>query len=327
MVEITSSDKDSAPNFTADDRRVTSRMGRGFAPGQGVRCVATRVPSPLHQLAGTSSNLPLPGTLPLLPEGRTGVNHDRQHHSSGVYQEPGDIEVNDFIGFVEEDLRILPGRGYNPSSQTSTRQSQRPSGSGIETESGFHRVDVRLRNVQFHLDQIRPFRVRPVCQQVQRSIRQFCITLSRQLGIGYQCLKNSMGQMGVNLSISSDPVAERSSGSPNVVPRERGAYCTLVRSGNVVSQFAEQGPGTRAAASFFNPVPRNIPRQGVPPEPITLPASRVETIRLGLSRKGYSRNSIDRIIGAQRPSTRKQYQSAWKCFLNYLAAQRIPHSI
>ena len=52
----------------------------------------------------------------------------------------------------------------------------------------------------------------------------------------------------------------------------------------------------------------------------------METIKLGLSRKGYSVSSIDFIIGAERPSTRKQYQSTWKNFLNYLAAQNIDHS-
>ena len=57
----------------------------------------------------------------------------------------------------------------------------------------------------------------------------------------------------------------------------------------------------------------------------TLPANRVETIILGLRRKGYSDSAIDFIIEAERPSTRRQYQSTWKNFLNYLAAQGIEH--
>ena len=94
----------------------------------------------------------------------------------------------------------------------------------------------------------------------------------------------------------------------------------------MVPQPAAQGPGPLAAARFLNSVAGNLPRQGFSPEPFHLPASRVETMKLGLRRKGLSWNAIDRIIGACRESTLKQYQSAWKLFWDYLAAQEILHS-
>ena len=46
---------------------------------------------------------------------------------------------------------------------------------------------------------------------------------------------------------------------------------------------------------------------------------------LGLYRRGYLENSANTIIGAERPSTRRQYQSTWKNFMLYLAAQGIDH--
>ena len=51
----------------------------------------------------------------------------------------------------------------------------------------------------------------------------------------------------------------------------------------------------------------------------------METIRWGLRRKGYSQHVIDRVVGAFRDSTNRQYQSAWALFLNYLSVQGISH--
>ena len=94
----------------------------------------------------------------------------------------------------------------------------------------------------------------------------------------------------------------------------------------MVHQSVRQSQGTHEVASFSHSFSSNISGESVPQQPFSLPASRVETIKLGLSRKGYSVSSIEFIIGAERPSTRKQYQSTWKNFLNYLAAQSIDHS-
>ena len=51
----------------------------------------------------------------------------------------------------------------------------------------------------------------------------------------------------------------------------------------------------------------------------------METIRWGLGRKGYSQQVVDKVVGAFRESTNRQYQSAWALFLNFLSVQGISH--
>ena len=132
--------------------------------------------------------------------------------------------------------------------------------------------------------------------------------------------------MGVNLSFSTNSIARRGSSSSSFLPREGSAYSSLVSGGGVVPQPIEKVPGPFSAARFLGPVSGNLPRQGGSPEPFRLQASRVETIRQGLRRKGYSWSAIGKIVGACRESTNKQYQSAWKLFWNYLSAQEIEHN-
>ena len=64
----------------------------------------------------------------------------------------------------------------------------------------------------------------------------------------------------------------------------------------------------------MSPSPGDNQRQGFPPEPFYLAASRVETIILGLMRHGYSRHVSERLVGTCVDSTLKTNQSAWKKF-------------
>ena len=88
------------------DRRFRGRVGRSLSPPQDIGGLAPGVPSELDQLARAPSNIPHARILPVGTKGFPGIINDSQHHSSGVLQEPGHAIVHDFIGIVEEVIRV-----------------------------------------------------------------------------------------------------------------------------------------------------------------------------------------------------------------------------
>ena len=65
---------------------------------------------------------------------------------------------------------------------------------------------------------------------------------------------------------------------------------------------------------------------GVSPEPLSFPPRRVEAIRLGLQRKGFSRATADMMAEPHKPSTLNQYQGCWGRFLSFLSSTQVTHS-
>ena len=128
LAEISSSDESTDSDNTTDDGCISSRLGRGFTPRQDLRSLAPGGQRKFHQLVGTTSHFSHPGTLQVETEGSSSAVNDRQHHSSGLSEEPRDPEVNDFVGFVQENTGVLPEGRDNASAETSSRLSQRTSG-------------------------------------------------------------------------------------------------------------------------------------------------------------------------------------------------------
>ena len=106
MATIASGYETPDSNSGDNDRRFRRRVGRSLSPPQSIGGLAPGVPSELIQLARTPSNFPHARILPVGTKGFPGIINDSQHHSSGVLQDPGHAIVHDFIGIVEEVIRV-----------------------------------------------------------------------------------------------------------------------------------------------------------------------------------------------------------------------------
>ena len=137
----------------------------------------------------------------------------------------------------------------------------------------------------------------------------------RRTSSGYQGLLDTQGQGASSFSVPSNSVPGRSNVPAFVVQGRRSSDSTNVYRSTMVHQSVTQVQGTHEDAGVTHSFTRYIEGHSGSQQSFTLPASRVETLKLGLSRKGYSDSTIEFIIGAVSPSTRNQYQSIRKNFL------------
>ena len=312
--------------IAVNDRRFASRLGSSVTSRQDLGGLASGVPGLVHEPVGIAGNFSFPGVFLLHSSGEPSFNNDRQFNSYFMHQESGNFEVSPPVRPFEEVARILRRIFNNASSQAPAGEPECISRPGISSGSSFHRVVSRSHHLQEDLGQTRSIWLRSVRQQIQQADSEFCFSISGSVVSGYQCFVHSMGPVGVDLPLSSNSVAARSSSSAVILPREGSSHSTFVRGCSMVPQSPEPVQGPFPSSSFDGPLPGDTPRQGFSSEPFYLSASRVETISMGLRRKGFSRVVIERVVGACRDSTQKTYQSAWKTFLDYLSVQGIPHN-
>ena len=312
---------------SANDRRFESRLGGGFTSLQGLGGLASGVPFLLNEPAGNASYFSFPGAFLLHSPREPSSDYVRQYDSSFVHQEPGNTEVTSPVRDLKESSGILRGILHNSSPQAPSREVECVGRPGVPSGSNFYRMVSRPGDLQGDLEQAWAFCLRSVCQQIQHTVREFPVSLSRSSGPGHQRPFDFMGPVGLNLSISSSSFAPRGGSSSIIVPRERSSHSSLIPSFGMVSEPSSSFQRALPPPSLNVSFPGDNQRQGFPPEPFYLAASRVETIILGLMRHGFSRHVSERLVGACRDSTLKTYQSAWKNFLDFLTVQGIVHSL
>ena len=301
--------------------------GGGFTSPQGLGGLASGVPILFHEPAGNAGYFSFPGAFSLHSPREPSSDYVRQYDSSFVHQEPGNTEVTSPVRDLKETSGILRGILHNSSPQAPSREVECVGRPGVPSGSNFYRMVSRPGDLQGDLEQAWAFCLRSVCQQIQHTVREFLVSLSRSSGSGHQRPFDFMGPVGLNLSVSSSSFAPRGGSSSIIVPRERSSHSSLIPSFGMVSEPSTSFQRALPPPSLNVSFPGDNQRQGFPPEPFYLAASRVETIILGLVRHGYSRHVSERLVGACRDSTLKTYQSAWKNFLDFLSVQGIAHSL
>ena len=127
--------------------------------------------------------------------------------------------------------------------------------------------------------------------------------------------------LGFNILISSVPASGGGSAQVEIVQRQGVCDSSTVALQAVVS------PPSKEVGIQVSPPRGSLPLPVDPQGPsrsgenFTLQASRLGVMRDALSGEGFSNKAIDIILGCHKPSTIKQYQSAWNKFLDYMSKE------
>ena len=125
---------------------------------------------------------------------------------------------------------------------------------------------------------------------------------------------HSRGSSGIQfISLPSDSLAPRGDSLSFLIQGEGSIYCSAVPSGSLVPVPTTSFQGACSSSFFHDPFSGNFQRQSIPSQPFHFFSSRVETIRWGLRRKGFSDSLLRRKYDF-REGTQKTNQSAWKNF-------------
>ena len=321
--------EDPSSHTPADDRCIRTRVGGSVPSSQSVGTVAPGAAGGVNQLVRASSDFSFSGLFQGGIERQSSATFNGQHDSSLLYNEAGNAQIPDFDGFDDENTRDVLARRYNSSSKAPARLPEHFSGYGVQIGSNIVGMGSRLGDMEVRMGEADAAEGRAcglVRQQVQQEIEQVRLSFPGPSSPGYQCPFGSVGPVGSNLSLPSNWCHGGSYGSASSVQRQGCSNSTLVQGSSMVYQSAGQIFGTHSVTSFFNSFARNVQGNSVPPTAFVISASRVETMKWALLRMGYSAQATITIINCEKPSTRRQYQSNWKNFLLYLAAQGFSHA-
>ena len=287
------------------------------------RNLAPRVQGKVNQLAGAEGHFSFySGISSNL--GRTMCSDNvRQHYSHRLHSSPGVSFVQRPNDAVNRASGILPFSQDLAHSQTSCRKIECSCRSRLSTSSSSIGVEPRSQVIQMADEPGRKLPGRSVRNQVEQKDPEVCVAMSRSRGSGDQCPVYQLEQVGEDLSVSSGIIASSSGPSAERLQGTRSPSSPILSPGRLVS--CPTGPLSRAGPSSERlcSVAGHIQGEGLASNTSSFQASRLDTLKGGLSVKGFSLQAIRIFLASNRDSTIRQYQSVWKRFFNFLAVKGI----
>ena len=290
-------------------------MGQQYSGSVGFR-------SALHKRSRTSGSSICSRKTSSSVEREGGAITNGQHNG-GFLRVPSRLLRPRANGPDDSSFRVLLGARDNSGSQASVRQAKPPGRSGIETVSGSLRMDSELRNVSMDLGQVRSIYNRPLRNQMECPASQVHFPLPGSQSGGSQCLVSELEQVGQDLPFSPGGSFTGGSGSPPAFPRPGSSNSPPLPPSPLVSSPPREGPrpGATTRVPFF--MAGNLQRGRQTRVFRALAASRVETIRRGLIRRGIIPEARKTFLGHIRKSTTNQYQYVWSLFYSYIVTNKI----
>ena len=275
----------------------------------------------LDELARAPGCIPVARSLPPSASGSFGPHHDGQHDGRLMPASAGYPTVRDSDVSLQGHFGILPPPWHHSGSQTPSRMFERSCGSGFSFRSGFHRVVYRQPHLRMAVPRIWSVSGRPIRHSRQQEGSVVHFSLSGRPGFGSQCPLPSLGRLGPDLPLPSHGRSPSGCGPPAQVQGKGRPHCSLSRPFGLVPCPASQGSQSLSSSSGPLPLPDNQQGHNLPFQPTPFQTSRVDTVRSALRAAGYSDSSIDLLLQAHKFSTTRQYQTAWRVFLNFLESR------
>ena len=113
---------------------------------------------------------------------------DRQHHSSGLYQQPGRNSLQGIGDACKRSLDVVPGEEYPHCSSTFTRCSEHNSRHRVQGNAGQDRLEVEPCDIPGNQQPLWTPRHRPVCVQTVHPVPTLLQLAARSLCTGSRCL-------------------------------------------------------------------------------------------------------------------------------------------
>ena len=302
----------------SNDRCLPVRVGWGLDTPFSFRNLASFFPRLLHQLPGTSGDLPVsPTFLPSHPWSVCAA-FIRQFVSHCMHLQSG------FPPFSSSHESVIRSSGVllQPLHHTRVEAPQwsfecscRP---GVSLGTCFHRVESGSQILPLDLLSGRRVTSGLVRHEGESPPSCLCVAMSRPGGCGHQCPLHPVGQVDLNLPFSTSSSSSQSFGQTTSISRKGGPSGPLLCSIKLAPQPSSKVSRPRSTSRQSLIVSSHQGRASFPSKSVHFSSSRLETIRSGLLASGFDKDSADIYLLSHRDSTSKQYQSVWSKFLSFL---------
>lgn len=322
----TSADAHSTTFSHCDDRRLLGRLVWDPSSSKGHGFLGSRRLPFLNELEGIKGYSSVSDRISVSPERESSAFTVGQHHghlmpSSSRFSEicaPAQ-PLSGNIGVLQETVDL-------PSPRTSKGSFKRSGRPGVPAPSNFNRMVTGQDDVRLDLRPNFPLSSGSIRNQGQYSVGSLCVSLPRRPCGGVQRFQLELGSLDLHLPISSFELLSRCGVPSSGVQRERCPDSSLLALERVVPSAlpALQRGSPSPTREFFSGT-SNLDGFSSSRQPVLLEASPLDSLSSPWVSKGLSGDSVNIVNNAHRVGTRRQYQSIWTKFLDFLSLNRIPH--
>ena len=309
-----------------NDRCIRRCMGRNSSATKGDSSLADRMAGHVYELEGAESYPYVHSSFPREAARAVCQGSVRQYDSPSLFEE------RRISGFRSSMVSLhgasdLCSRARDLFSSSSLeRKVECSSRSSFQKQADQHRVEVRSPFLQEVLSSIGRTPNRPVCNNREYSTPSLYLTLSRRESGGLRCSESGLEQVVFSLPFSSCSVVRGNSGSSQEVYRQRISDSSILANSNLVFRAGEEMPFQIPPSRGSLPVPGEGRGNVLSQVPFCFQASCMDIIKDSVIRKGLTEEAAIILNYMHRESTKRQYQSVWHKFLEYLSLMNINHS-
>ena len=316
----------SASAFTGDhDGCLSAGLGRDIAPSQCFGKVVSGGREELHQLVGAEGDLAHDRALRRGFAGSNCTSPGGQQHSSQLPAETRVASLRPIDGAHFPSVGALSSAPHLPDPSTSGGHSECLGGPGVPVEAHLDRVGSGSSDVSLGGRTLRSPTDRFVCHAFEFTDAELCVSVPGPCGAGMGRILPGLERVGDDISFPTSSVNTRDNLETLAVPREGSVDSAVMEECGMVSRPPSEMSVAHSASDVLPIVSDSGGEEDDSPEPLSFPASRVETIRLGLRGAGWSERVIELMISEHEASTQRQYQAVWLKFLAFLESKAIDH--
>ena len=308
------------------DGRVSRGLERSYVPSFSERSLAFRMDSQVYELERTKSSAFVFNKVSAPVTGSWHQGSYRQHDNPGLYKEGGLLSIPSALGPLQGSSSVCTLKEHIVISSSSEGKAKCPGGQGVKKGSDQHGMVSGSQIFQVALPVMGDPSGGPFCHQRELSTTPIRFSMPRSLGSNLGCSGRRFGleSLEINIPLSAFSAFRRSNPQVDGLQRFRLLGDAFLANGSLVRPLREM--------LFQYPPPERglfVPevfRNHLPPqEPLIFQASRMETIRLAISKEGLNDYSVRVLCRCHKDSTINQYQGVWSKFLCYLASIKIQH--
>ena len=313
------SNEASSSSVPLDDRRLPFGLVRDPYPPSDIRFLAPRVQRKVDQLAGAEGHFSVHSRVSSSSKGTMRPGHVGQHDSSRLHSASGDAGFQGTDGSLNRSPGVLPGSRDLSCTQASGGQTECSGRSRFATGSSVVGVEPGSQYIPVADGDGGPMPGRSFCNQVEQEDPLLRISLPGSGGCRDQRNVHRMEQMGDGLPVSSCNPASAGSGEAGGLSRSRGPCRPILSPGRLVPCSPGVVSESGSASGGLCPVAGHVQGESLASVASGFQASRLETLRSGLSGLGFSLRAVRVFLSSHRESTIRQYQSVWTKFFRFLS--------
>ena len=308
-----------------DDRCIRGCMGRDPSATKGNSSLANGMAGHVHELEGAESYPHVPASFPREATRPMCKDSFGQYNSPILPEERRISSLRGSIISLHGASDFRPGERDFVSANSPERKTKCLSRSSIQEQSDQHGVEVGSSILQDVLSSVWRTPNRSLCDNREHKAASFHLTLSRRESRSLRCPESGLEPMVLSLPFSSCSVVRGDSGSSSEVYRQGFPDRSFLANGNLVFRPGEEMPFQISSSGRSFPIPGERRGNFLPQVPFYFQTKRVDIIKDAVMRKGLTEEAAIILNYMHRDSTKRQYQSVWERFLEYLSLMNIIH--